>query len=601
MLRKDHLAISALVFACGLQAQTPNIVGYEYWFDQNHEDRVSVQVTPAQIVDLSNAPFNTTGLALRQHVVHMRWQDLSAGQTRWSSVVSRSFHVTQPGPWEITALRYWWSSDAEPVLDTDMRYLVFETPQSSIDYNGLLELCGFPTGPQTLKFQLRDNHGQWSSVVTRSVTVQPAGVLGTPQVSASQQVFCPGDVITLTATPPAGSGFATPTSYEWTVPEGSGWEHEPSTTNAITLTIGNTSGIVQVASRNYCGSSSTALLSLAIPEVPQQPNEINGPALACVGSSLDYSTDLIEDITYEWAVIGTDWSGEGTGNQYGALAGTGDATITVVPFNTCGVEGPPQTLDVAVVQPPVAGTDGSLLTCSDAEALDLIAFLGGTPENGGSWSGPSPVIGSAYDPATMEPGNYTYTIAGTAPCADATAAVTVEENTAPVVVPIDTPGSGLVGETLTFSIEPIAGATYQWVLPVEWETMDAASAVVEVAVLGELGIYQVCVDVTLDPCAPTNSCFEVSVDGTVDQREIPRIGNGLTAYPNPSGGLFHVVSREPGQLRVYDALGQLVDGPYSITDLRPYPLRMEDHPDGLYFVRVVGDSGVMAEEVVLQR
>ncbi|MBK8613997.1 MAG: PKD domain-containing protein [Flavobacteriales bacterium] len=89
------------------------------------------------------------------------------------------------------------------------------------------------------------------------------------------------------------------------------------------------------------------------------------------------------------------------------------------------------TVAVTVNQPPDPGTAGSITVCSTGAAVDLFAQLGGTPDAGGTWSGPSAVVGGMFDPASMTAGVYTYTVTGAAPCPDETATVTVTTNTPP--------------------------------------------------------------------------------------------------------------------------------------------------------------------------
>src|SRR5690606_17984564 len=115
------------------------------------------------------------------------------------------------------------------------------------------------------------------------------------------------------------------------------------------------------------------------------------------------------------------------------------------------------------------GTDGAVALCSNGPAIQLIAHLGGTPEPGGTWSGPAAHPGT-FDPATDAPGVYTYTVTGP-PVASATVTVTVHDlpwagtngavavcaNGAPVNLFSQLTGAPDAGGAWTFGGDPASG------------------------------------------------------------------------------------------------------------------------------------------------
>ncbi|MBK7296621.1 MAG: hypothetical protein IPI91_08255 [Flavobacteriales bacterium] len=126
------------------------------------------------------------------------------------------------------------------------------------------------------------------------------------------------------------------------------------------------------------------------------------------------------------------WTGPSTvvgGMIDPATMTAGDYTYTVTGTAPCPDE--TATVTVTINTPPDAGADGAITLCSTDAAASLITQLGGTPDAGGTWTGPSAVVGGMIDPATMTAGVYTYTITGTAPCPDDLATVTVTINTPP--------------------------------------------------------------------------------------------------------------------------------------------------------------------------
>lgn len=81
---------------------------------------------------------------------------------------------------------------------------------------------------------------------------------------------------------------------------------------------------------------------------------------------------------------------------------------------------------VIVVEVPDAGTSSEVSVCDSDAPFSCLALLGGTPDAGGSWTGPdgAPFSGT-FDPATDVPGVYLYTVPGQAPCLNATATLAI--------------------------------------------------------------------------------------------------------------------------------------------------------------------------------
>ncbi|MEX1003527.1 MAG: gliding motility-associated C-terminal domain-containing protein [Crocinitomicaceae bacterium] len=170
------------------------------------------------------------------------------------------------------------------------------------------------------------------------------------------------------------------------------------------------------------------------------PTPNAGPDVSvCQGSSVTIGADPIYNVDgsdYAWdngAGSGTLDLVGGTDNGQVSVSPASNTTYTVTLTDPNGCIGTDAT-NVTVVTPPNAGTNGTVDICTNEPSVDLFTLLGGTPDGGGTWSGPSVLTNGdqgTFDPATMSGGTYTYTVTGTAPCPDATADVIVNLTTGP--------------------------------------------------------------------------------------------------------------------------------------------------------------------------
>ncbi len=175
-------------------------------------------------------------------------------------------------------------------------------------------------------------------------------------------------------------------------------------------------------------TNATATVTVSITSAPNAGT--NGTLTICSDGP---ATNLFTRLGGSPQAGGT-WTAPGGG----AHSGTLDPSVGPAGVYTYTVPGAPPcapataTVTVAINQRPNAGTNGSTTVCSNAPAFGLFAVLGGSPQPGGTWTGPGGgSVSATYTPGVSSPGVYTYTLAGTAPCLASTSTVTVTQVTAP--------------------------------------------------------------------------------------------------------------------------------------------------------------------------
>jgi gliding motility-associated-like protein len=208
----------------------------------------------------------------------------------------------------------------------------------------------------------------------------------------------------------------------WTAPGGG------ASTGTIDPATAVPGGYVYTVSGAPGCANASATVTVSIVQAPDAGG--NGTLALCSTSA---PASLFNSIAGSPDAGGT-WTAPGGGASTGIFTpGTsapGVYTYTVAGSAPCVND--QATVTVTVNAAPNAGTNGTFTVCSNAPAFDLFTRLGGTPQSGGSWTGPGGVVASnTYTPGTSTPGVYTYTVTGIPPCPNASATVTVTQVAAP--------------------------------------------------------------------------------------------------------------------------------------------------------------------------
>ncbi|MEN9337666.1 MAG: hypothetical protein RLZZ500_2653 [Bacteroidota bacterium] len=252
--------------------------------------------------------------------------------------------------------------------------------------------------------------GNDTAIVTVTVITAPnAGTDGTANFCADS---APADLFTFLGGTPQTGGTWTPA-----LASGTGvFDPTLDTAGTYTYTVTGTAPC----------TDATASATVIVNPIPDAGTD--GAITLCSNGT---SVDLFNSLTGTPMTGGT-WTpalASGTGVFDPTVDTAGTYIYTVTGVAPCGND--TATVTVTIITAPNAGTDGTANFCADSAPADLVTFLGGTPQTGGTWS-PALASGTGvFDPALDTAGTYTYTVTGTAPCADATASATVIVNPIP--------------------------------------------------------------------------------------------------------------------------------------------------------------------------
>ena len=150
-----------LSVGCFAQKQ---IKQYEYWFDNSHQAKKTITITPLTSFTL-NTTISTSGLPEGLHTLRIRFQDVSGV---WSTAENQFFNKTRTiSNNGIVKYEYWFDNDNE------VRKIETITAKDSITLISSIS-CGYlQEGLHTLRMRFQDKTGAWSTVSNQFFIKQP--------------------------------------------------------------------------------------------------------------------------------------------------------------------------------------------------------------------------------------------------------------------------------------------------------------------------------------------------------------------------------------------------------------------------------------------
>jgi hypothetical protein len=236
------------VFYKNTQALTmdKNLVEYEYWFNNDYENKQVVPIAPSTQHQLTTQ-IDASELPEGVNVFHIRYKD---EHHVFSSTLSKVFYKMNPNQEadnKITAYQYWFDDDFSHAVYTNLA-----TPIQQLNLIDNLDLTQIPKGMHDLHFQFRDENGLWSGVSSTPVEKLSLPIAGFEINSAW---YCDSTVVTLVNKSIDGD------VYLWDFGDGSTSEEEEP---LHTYTAPGDYSIVLTITDTVTGVDSTAIQLLTV-------------------------------------------------------------------------------------------------------------------------------------------------------------------------------------------------------------------------------------------------------------------------------------------------------------------------------------------------
>lgn len=419
---------------------------------------------------------------------------------------------------------------------------------------------------------------------------QPAIIHGNTSVCAgTQQTFFVNEI----------SGN---TDYTWTLP--SGWTGS-STTNSISVVIGNTSGTIFVTANNSCGNSTAQTLDVTVlpNTVPAIPGNITGNNLPCAGSSQTYFIAPVSNaIDYTW-ILPQGWTGNSPDTSITVTISQSGDFVAVTANNDCG-SSIPKVLPVSIGLPPQKPglIQGKQIVCIGTSQLYYVSP--GQSAINYTWTLPQGWTGNSYvDSISVVAGNNNGFISVSAYnyCGSSdytTLAVSVDS--------IPSQPGNIIGNIYTttnefnyYSIVTVAGANaYNWTATdaiIQGQNSNSISVIWKKA-----GTYELSVQAVNNCGTTARRKISVTVSDYDDNNPF-----NLQIFPNPSNGKFYLEAKrlqdKKINLEILNASGQRVYVKKDIQGVNNYSqlLDLKKLASGVYIVKVIVNDKVHARRIVI--